>query len=519
MHFDPHEKDIACYFNQPMLNKIMNRAHYAPNKWLVFALVAVGIFMSTLDGSIVNVALPTIMAELKSEMAVIEWVLMIYLLTVSSLLLSFGRLSDIKGRRWVYSRGLMVFSAGSFFCGMAPTAAILIGARAFQGVGAAMIMACTPALVADTFPAAERGRAMGMVGAVVASGLTLGPALGGWILELASWQFIFYINIPIGLITGWIAGRILRGGPTDLPRPEPFDWAGAGLLVLALGPALAAISHAYDWGYGSPSILGLTAVSLAAIFGLAAVERRVDPPILSPSLLTIRLFTLPLVSAMILFMGLFTMVFLMPFFLMHPAGRSVSHTGHLMVTPFICLFAVSPVSGYLSDHLGSRALCTIGMAILAAALYLLSGLTPDSTDIDVAWRMALAGIGTAVFISPNTAAIMDAVPRKRMGVAAATIAAARNLGMVSGIALAGTLFNSVFNSLSGGAAFRTYTPSLEPIFMPAYRMAMLAGSLAAGVGVAVSFLRGPEAKRAAQSPGKELSSAEIPAYNHHTNAN
>ncbi len=497
----------------------MDNAPHAPHKWVVFLLVAIGIFMSTLDGSIVNVALPTIMAELDSDMATIEWVMMIYLLTVSSLLLSFGRLSDIKGRRWVYSRGLMVFSAGSLLCGIAPSAAVLIGARAFQGVGAAMIMACTPALVADTFPPTERGRALGMVGAVVASGLTLGPALGGWILHLASWQVIFYINIPIGLLTGGIAGRILRGGPTDEVRPEPFDWAGAILLVLALGPALVAISHAYDWGYGSPAILLLTGVSLTAVCGLAVIERRVDPPILAPSLLTIRLFTLPLASAMILFMGLFTMVFLMPFFLMHPAGRSVSHTGHLMVTPFICLFAISPVSGYLSDHLGSRALCTLGMAILAAALYGLSELTPGSTDLGVGWRMALAGIGTAVFIAPNTAAIMDAVPRKQMGVAAATIAAARNLGMVSGIALAGTLFNSVFYDLSGGEGFAAYTPSLEPIFMTAYRLAMLAGSLAAGIGVAVSFLRGPESGRATGERGNELASAEIPDYNKPANAN
>lgn len=496
----------------------MDNAHQPPHKWLVFALVAVGVFMSTLDGSIVNVALPTLMAELDSEMVVIEWVTMIYLLTVSSLLLSFGRLSDIKGRRWVYSRGLMVFSAGSLFCGAADSAAWLIAARAFQGVGAAMIMACTQALVADVFPQAERGRAMGMVGAVVASGLTLGPALGGWILHLASWQVIFYINIPIGLITGAAAGRILRGGPTDEVRSEPFDWAGAVLLVLTLAPALMAVSHAYDWGYGSPAVLIPAAVSLLSGVALAMVERRADPPILSPSLLTIRLFTLPVAAAMILFMGLFTLVFLMPFFLMHPAGRSVSHTGHLMVMPFICLFVVAPVSGHLSDHMGSRALCTMGMAILATALYSLSRLTPGSGDIAIAWPMVLAGIGTAVFISPNTAVIMSAVPRNCRGIAAATTAAARNLGMVAGIALAGTLFNSLFYDLSGGEPFKTYRPNLEPIFMTAFRMAMLAGALVAGIGVAVSFLRGPEAARAAGDRENKLSSPAAPDYNNRKNA-
>lgn len=491
----------------------MENSRHTDPKWLIFALVGIGVFMSTLDGSIVNVALPTIMADLDSEMAVIEWVMMIYLLTVSSLLLSFGRLSDIKGRRWVYSRGLLVFSAGSLFCGMADTALFLIAARAFQGVGAAMIMACTQALVADVFPPAERGRAMGMVGAVVASGLTLGPAVGGWILHLASWQLIFYINIPIGLITAWIADRLLRGGPTDEKRPEPFDRAGALLLLLTLGPALVAVSHAYDWGYTSPTILALTGASLLSAAGLTAVERRVDAPIIPPSLLTIRLFTLPMAAALILFMGLFTMVFLMPFFLMHPAGRTVSQTGHLMVTPFICLFAVAPVSGALSDRLGSRALCTLGMLILTAALYSLSRLTPGSTDLDVAWRMALAGVGTAVFIAPNTAAIIGAVPRNRVGVAAATVAAARNLGMVTGIALAGAVFNSVFYDLSGGDKFQTYRTALEPVFMTAYRLAMLAGAAAAGVGVAVSFLRGPERVRKRNATGNELSLPAEADYN------
>lgn len=471
----------------------MERLQNVPSKGLIFCLVGIGVFMSTLDGSIVNVALPAIMSQLDSDMATIEWVMMIYLLTVSSLLPGFGRLSDIKGRRWVYSRGLMIFSAGSFCCGVANSAVWLIASRMFQGVGAAMIMACTQALVADVFPLKERGRAMGMVGAVVASGLTMGPALGGWILQLASWRFIFYINIPIGLITGVIVSRILKGGPTDTVRPEPFDWAGAVLLVMTLAPALAAISHAYEWGF--PAVLSLIAVSFVSGVGLWMAEHRADSPILPPSLLAIRLFSLPLVSAMILFMGLFALVFLMPFFLMHPAGRSASQAGHLMVSLFICLFAVSPISGALSDRLGSRALCTIGMAILAIALFCLAQLNPQSPDWDIVWRMALAGVGTAVFISPNTAAIISAVPKNHKGVAAGAVAAARNLGMVAGIALAGVVFNAVFHHLSGGAQFTGYSPSLEPIFMTAYNKAMTAGALTVCLGVAVSYLRGQESGR------------------------
>jgi len=170
--------------------------------WLIFLMVAIGIFMATLDGSIVNIALPSIMADFSVPLATIQWVVMIYLLTVTSLLLSFGRLSDIRGRRFVYSLGLWIFSFGSFFCTIAPSAHWLIGARFFQGLGAAMNMACTPALLVDTFPEKDRGKAIGMMSSVVASGLTAGPALGGLLIHYFSWRAIFYINIPIGLLTG-----------------------------------------------------------------------------------------------------------------------------------------------------------------------------------------------------------------------------------------------------------------------------------------------------------------------------
>ncbi len=466
----------------------------APNKWLVFFLVAVGIFMSTLDGSIVNIALPTIMNDLAASLNTVEWVQIIYLLTVSSLLLSFGRLSDIKGRRWVYSRGLFVFSAGSLLCGIAHSAIWLITARSFQGVGAAMIMSCTPALIIDTFPAADRGKALGMVGAVVASGLTMGPALGGQILHYFSWQAIFYINIPIGIVTALIVAKLLKGGITDVARAESFDWAGSFLLVCCLSCFLVAITHGYDWGYNSAIFFLVIACSAVSGAAFIRIEIRIPYPIVELSLFKIRLFTLPILSAAIIFASLFTMVFMMPFYLMNPCGFPVKLAGYIMVTPFIALFAVAPVSGALSDRIGSRVLCTLGMGILAFSLFFLARLSPGSSLPDIAWRMALAGVGTAVFIAPNSSTSMSAVPPARRGLAAATVAVARNLGMVIGIAMAGAIFNSVFYTLSGGFNLKGYRPELEPIFMAAFRYAMFAGSVAAGIGMILAFLRGPDRK-------------------------
>lgn len=448
--------------------------------------------MSTLDGSIVNIALPAIMADLEASLSVIEWVMMIYLFIVSSLLLSFGRLSDIRGRRWVYSRGLVVFSLGSLLCATARSAAWLIGARAFQGLGAAMIMSCTPALVIDIFPIKERGKAMGMVGAVVASGLTVGPALGGWILHIASWPMIFYINIPIGLANAVVVNRWLKGSHADVTRPESFDLAGAFLLAFTVGCFLLAMTHAYTWGYGSWRILGLFGLSGAGLIGLVTRLIRAPHPVIEPSIWRIRLFALPVIAGLLMFVSLFMIVFLMPFYLMHPRGMAENRAGLIMVTLFVFLSVFSPLSGTLSDRMGTRLLCTLGMGILALALYQLAWLSPEAPLTAVIGRLALAGIGTAVFISPNSAITMSAVPPKDKGVAAATVATARNLGMVLGIAVAGAIFNSVFYQLSGGRDLKVYSPELEGAFMSAFHYAMLTGAGIALLNVAVCFLRGRE---------------------------
>jgi len=464
--------------------------------WFVFLMVAIGIFMATLDGSIVNIALPSIMADFEVELATIQWVVMIYLLTVTSLLLSFGRLSDIRGRRIVYSSGLFLFSLGSLFCGMAPSAHWLIVSRFFQGLGAAMTMACTPALIVDTFPEAERGRALGMMGSVVASGLTAGPVLGGLLIHYFSWRAIFYINIPIGFLTAAGVFFLLRGGKADITRPETFDWPGAAILTVLLGSLLMAITHAYDWGYFAPPTLLLLAICILAAACLLFVETQVRHPILSRSLFAIRLFSLPIVAAVILFVCLFSLVFLMPFYLIHPRGYPVNTVGGIMASIFVALFVVSPFSGALFDRIGSRLLCTLAMALIACSLFSLSFLPAKASFFSIIWRLSLAGIGTAVFLPPNSAAAFSAVAPENRGVASATVAAARNLGMVLGVAIAGAIFNSVFYNLSNGMSLKEYHPLLENIFMDSFHFVMRGGGIIAILGMIISFLRGPERMKA-----------------------
>lgn len=464
------------------------------NKWQIFFLVAVGIFMCTLDGSIVNIALPVIMDDMATSLAAVEWVVLIYLLTVTSLLLSFGRLSDIKGRRWVYTRGLFLFAAGSLLCSISQNVSGLVVSRFFQGIGAAMVMACTPAIIVDTFDISERGRALGMMGAVVAGGLTIGPALGGSMTHFFSWRSIFYINIPIGVLAAFFVNRSLKGSPADTSRPETFDWGGAVLLTCCLGTVLLMLSHGSQWGWTATRTLLLLTASVCAAIGLFVLETRIQHPILAPALLRVRLYTLPLLSATLMFAALFTLVFLLPFYLLNPGGFPANRAGWIMVALFISLFFVSPISGSLSDKIGSRLLCTLGMAILALSFFLILGLPPQPSPLSVAWRLVLAGVGTAVFLSPNSATTLNAVPPQYRGLAASTVAAARNLGMVLGVAMAGAVFNSSFLRITGEASMKAYKPQLENAFMSAFGDAILAGGVVAVIGMVVAFLRGPDAK-------------------------
>ncbi len=466
-------------------------------KWQVFMLVGVSIFMSTLDSSIVNVALPYIMEDLSSDVRTVQWVVVVYLLTVSSLLLTFGRLSDIRGRRQIYVIGFMVFTAGSFLCGQAGTSWMLVSARMLQGIGASMLMACSPALVVDAFPQTERGKALGMMGAVVAAGLTLGPLAGGMILSYFSWRLIFYINIPIGVMAVVAGILVLRDLPAGNGSREPLDKAGSLLLVLFLCSLIVTLTRLPDWGIISlKSGLGV-ATAVTSGLGFVLNETHADYPLLDLGLMKIRLFILPLISTAILFASLFLLVFMMPFYLTYPAGFTASKTGIIMIVPFLFLLIISPVSGILADRLGSRLLCTLGMAFMCLSLFFLIFLSPEPDILAIVWRMALAGIGTALFVSPNNTAIMGAVAVHQRGIASGAVATARTLGMVFGVALAGTIF-SAFLTFQG-KGMDSYIPAMAPAFMAGFRHVMAAGTFLAAIGVAVTFSRGSENRKTADS--------------------
>jgi EmrB/QacA subfamily drug resistance transporter len=419
------------------------------NRWSVLTAVGIGTFMSALDGSVVNTVLPILSRDLHATVAAIEWVATIYLLVVSALLLGVGRAGDLRGHKRMYIAGFVIFVIGSVLCGMSPTANVIIAMRALQAIGAAMLFANSPAILTKTFSAAQRGRALGAQATFTYLGLTVGPALGGWLAQAFGWRSVFYINVPIGAI-GIIWG--LRSIANDRPEAgaERFDLLGAALFTAGLTALLIALDQGHAWGWASALTLSfiVTAVALLAVF--IAVERRRPHPMLDLSLFRSRVFSAATVSALFNYICVYGVLFVLPFLLIQGRGLGTQQAGLVLTAQPIVMAIVAPVSGAMSDRIGSRLLATAGMLVLALGLATIAYLTPNGSLGAIAGGLAIIGLGIGLFASPNNSALMGAAPRHRQGIAAGVLATARNAGMVLGVGLAGAVFTTIL--ARGGAS-------------------------------------------------------------------
>ena len=408
--------------------------------WILIAIGA-GSFMSALDASVVNTILPVIRDSFQSNVAAIQWVVTIYLLVLSGLLLTFGRLGDLRGHKSVYIWGFVTFVVSSALCGAAWSPEVLIFFRGLQGIGGAILAANSSAIISRNIPPAERGRAFGLVSMLTYLGLTVGPALGGWLAHAFSWRVIFYINVPVGalaLALGWVF--IPREDSAETGKK--FDILGAGLFMAGLTGLMLGLNKGAAWGWSSPLVLGLLvgAVALLAVFIL--VERRSAEPMLDLSLFRAPLFSMTTISAILNYICVYSITFLMPFYLIQGRGMNTAQAGLLLTIQPIIMAIAAPISGALSDRIGSRLPGMVGMGLLGIGLFILSRLGPDSSLWLVGLGMATAGMGTGAFISPNTSALMGSAPRSRQGVASGVLGTARNLGMVLGIGLAGAILTT-----------------------------------------------------------------------------
>lgn len=421
-----------------------------PSRLTVFALVAVGVFMATLDTSIVNVSLPAIARHFEIAAGpLLGWVVLAYLVVVAALLLTVGRLADLIGHRTVWTLGLVVFSAGSALCGAAPSLAFLVFARALQGIGGALLMAIGPALLLTAFPREQRGRAIGLNAIVVGVGVSSGPVLGGLLTERFGFRAIFYVNVPVGLIGALVAWLRLPRRPRT--TPVHFDAIGALLLAAAFGALTAAVSLGGELGLRAPLTLSLWAVFAIALPWLVWHERRHPHPIVDLGLFRDRVFATASVSLVLSFLASFALAMLLPLYFQQLRGLDLEHTG-LLLTPLPLTTALlSPLTGSLSDRTGTRVLASTGMVLLAGALALLSTLAADTPLWVAVLGLLLAGLGQAIFRAPNNSALMGAAPPNRQGVASGLLATARVVGQSLSIALAGAVFGGHGSAEAGRA--------------------------------------------------------------------
>jgi len=439
----------------------------AGSPWLVFSAVSVGTFMSTLDGSIVNVALPTLGTELRAPIDRLEWIVGGYLLTLSVTLLVSGKLGDIFGHRGVYAAGLLLFTLGSGLCGVAPSLQTLVASRVLQALGASLTMAVGPAVITAVFPAELRGRALGGLASVVSIGLTIGPPLGGLIIQALSWRWIFFVNLPIGLLGTLWALRVLPGSER---RPARFDLAGALLLAAALGLGLVALDTLPD---RSVQTLPILLAAAAATVLLALRLRRARDPILDAAVLMTPGVGSGLLAGLLSYVAMFSQTLLTPFLLARVFGLPPGGVGAVLIAVPLAMAVAAPFAGWLADRFGGRALPTFGAGLLALALYGLSVAGPAVGLPFVAASLALAGAGMGFFQAPNNSAVMGAIPRPKLGSGGGLLATSRNVGMAIGVAVAGSLF-----ALRSGAGLEAST------FMPGYALALRAGAavaIAAGI--------------------------------------
>ena len=448
-------------------------------RWWILAAVGIGTFMSALDGSVVNTVLPLIRTSMHTSVAGVEWVTTMYLLAVSALLLGVGRAGDLRGHKVIYLTGFALFALGSALCGLAPSIHILVGMRVLQGVGAAMVFANGPAILTKSFPTEQRGRALGAQATFTYLGLTAGPSLGGWLATVLGWRSVFYINVPVGIVAIVLGLRVIEEDhPSE--KSEEFDTAGAFLFGLGLVALLVALNQGHAWGWHSaPTLIFLGIAAILLVYFLI-YERRRTSPMLDLSLFRSRVFSAATLSALLNYICVYSVLFVIPFLLIQGRHLTAAHTGFVLSAQPLIMAIAAPISGNLSDRIGSRTPATLGMLILAGGLAVLAYLANTGSLLHMAAALAVVGLGVGIFVSPNNSALMGAAPRARQGIAAGVLATARNVGMVLGVGISAAVLMTVMAHSTGEAVLG---------LVKGAQASLLVAAVAALLGAGVAFVR------------------------------
>ncbi len=396
--------------------------------------------MATLDTSIVNISLPTLADYFDTDFATIQWVVLAYGLVITSLMLSVARLGDMTSKKRIYQIGLVIFIVSSCLCGLAPSVGWLVAFRALQGLGGTMMQALGMAMGTEIFPAAERGRALGTMGAVVSVGIAVGPPLGGLLIGLVGWQSVFWVNLPVGLITAFFVWRFV---PNLRPaRPgQRFDLAGAAILMAVLIAYAGGMTRGQAIGFSTTEVIALLAAAGIGLLVFLAVERKAAQPMVDLKLFANPLFSINLLMGFLVFLVL-AGGFILPFLLQNVLGFSTQIVGLLMMSNPIAMGLVAPIAGTLSDRYGSRVISLVGLLVLIIGCLVMSTLHAEVTPLGIVVRLIPFGIGFGLFQAPNNSAIMGSAPRERLGVASGLIGLSRTLGNSSGLPLMGSIYGA-----------------------------------------------------------------------------
>jgi EmrB/QacA subfamily drug resistance transporter len=447
-------------------------------KWITLAAVSFGLFMIMLDNTVVNVALPTMEKDLHVTLASLEWVVIAYALTFASLLITGGKLGDLYGRRRIFVVGLAIFTLSSLACGLAPSAGFLIGARAVQGAGAALMNPASLSIIVATFPPKQRGQAIGIWAGVSALALAIGPLGGGLIVENLNWNWIFFVNVPVGVL-GIVVSQFAIRESRDTSAEQSLDLPG---LLTSVG-FLFALSYALVEGNGhgwtSPEIVGLFVFAAVLLAAFIVVEHRQRLAMLDLSLFRIGAFTGANVVAMLVSLSMFGVFFFVSLYVQNILHYSPAKAGATFLPMVLLIIVIAPIAGRLSDRIGSRWLMGGGMTLLGVSLLLYERLTVNSDFWTLLPPMIVGGVGMAITMSPMTSAAMGAVPIDKAGVGSGVLNSFRQVGGSLGIALMGAIVASyLHHPVQSPLAAHDYVNGLHAGFQVAAAITFVAAIVA-----------------------------------------
>ncbi len=471
-------------------------------KWFILINVLIGATMSALDVSIVNVAMPTLKVYFNTSMATIEWVAMAYMLTLTVFLPFFGRLADMMGRSKLYNIGFVIFTIGSVLCGAATSAMFIILARILQAVGAGLLQANSVAIITQAFPGNERGKAIGIQGAVQAIAMAVGPFVGGILISNWNWRWVFFINLPIGII-GTFAGLLILPRQEQAGKKEKIDYLGTALFASGLAFLVLAFNNVGKLGWGSPVVMGYFAGACVLLPAFVFTEFKVDAPMMDLKLFKNWTFTTGNLTGMLSYYVMFAVLFLMPFYFENVMNYSPAKAGSLLTPIPLAMAVVAPYAGHISDKHGPRIMTSAGMLVAALSCFAFMFLGPQSSLFVMIGELVLLGIGMGLFTPPNNSAIMGAAPKDKLGLAGGLLNMMRSLGLIFGVDISGLIFTKLERTSLASQGYPNAQhvfrePSIplavkDSAFMHGFMIVMITLLLLTAVSTFLSIMRKSEA--------------------------